>query len=36
MKRSLQLRAGPLKAADVGKKSVVKEAVKKTLKNPFI
>jgi hypothetical protein len=30
MKRSLQLRAGPLKAADV------KEAVKKTLKNPVV
>jgi hypothetical protein len=36
MKRSLQLRVGPLKAADVGKKSVVKEAVKKTLKNPVV
>jgi hypothetical protein len=36
VKRRLQLRAGPLKAADVGKKSVVKEAVKKTLKNPVV
>ena len=36
MKRRLQLRVGPLKAADVGKKSVVKEAVKKTLKNPVV
>jgi hypothetical protein len=34
MKRRLQLRIGD--ASDVGKKSVVKEAVKKTLKNPVV